>query len=373
MTGVADLLMASSTDAIAIISRDPDIRIQALSRGVRQRLGSNPIGWPVTDLMPPGDGERIRNLLNRAPPPRATKAPMIPVRLLCQDGGFWPVAAELLSDPRGSRLMVRLHDRDTIPHSPMAALIHHSLYGIGLTSHRQNQATSQLLSLISHELRTPLNAILGFTELSLLRLADVEADTDLLSNPVSELRTLLQQIDLTGRDLNNTVSGLMTVAIFDQSNRANNGCEIVPLHLLEQVAVGIQDLVAEKRISLRLRDFCLRPLIRVDLDSTVQALTHLAHNAVKFAPPDSIVRLICQDEGLNVALIVTDRGPGLPAALSEALAAGTLESGGLGLTTVQAIAGLQGGSLSITSRPKGGTRAILRLPATGTAPALVAA
>jgi|GEM_PF-6196490 len=365
MGSFADLLLASSSDAIAIISCAPDGPIRAISQGLRRHLGSETAGKSLMEIMPPGDGERILGLLDRIPSIPPGRVPLIPVRLRRQNGEYWPAAAELLSHLDGLQMMVRLHDRSISPYTPLATLMHHTLHQAIATSQRQNQATSQLLSLISHEFRTPLNAILGFTELSLLRLNDTASDINGSADPFEELRTLLHQIDLVGCDLNNTVNGFMTVATLDNPNYRAVGCDVIPLHLLEQVANGLRDLVAEKRISLRVRDFCLRPVIRVDLDSAVQALNHLAHNAVKFAPPDSIVRLICQDEGPNVALIVTDRGPGLPPALAHALATGDLPFDGVGLSTVQAIANLQGGSLSLTPRPNGGTRAILRLPATG--------
>ena len=74
-------------------------------------------------------------------------------------------------------------------------------------------------------------------------------------------------------------------------------------------------------------------------------------------------------------LAVLDEGPGLAEgeeqALFERFARGSASQGapsgtGLGLAIVQTLAQRWGGQASLTTRPEGGTRAEIRLPAHGT-------
>jgi two-component system, OmpR family, sensor histidine kinase KdpD len=116
------------------------------------------------------------------------------------------------------------------------------------------------------------------------------------------------------------------------------------------------------------------PLVRLDFVLIEQALVNLLHNAAVYTPPGTRVRLTVFRDGDQLALVVADRGPGLPPDALErifdkfyrvqgAVAGGT----GLGLSIARGIAEAHGGTLTAENRARGGARFVLRLPL-GTAP-----
>ena len=73
--------------------------------------------------------------------------------------------------------------------------------------------------------------------------------------------------------------------------------------------------------------------------------------------------------GSNVRIVVDDDGPGLAAAMREAViqrgvrADQALPGSGLGLAIVRDVAGVYGGTIALSDSPQGGLRATLDLPA----------
>jgi signal transduction histidine kinase len=103
--------------------------------------------------------------------------------------------------------------------------------------------------------------------------------------------------------------------------------------------------------------------------TTATAMANLLANA-RIHAPGARVTIAAQRCGPTVVLTVDDDGPGIPAAEREHVllrgvrgtqsgAAGT----GLGLYTANAAMAAQSGTLRLTGRPGGGTRAVLTLPA----------
>ena len=110
-------------------------------------------------------------------------------------------------------------------------------------------------------------------------------------------------------------------------------------------------------------------LIRGDAELLERALKNLLHNAVQAERETrETVAIVCRVERreLELAILVEDRGHGLPPKVRERLFQPFVTSRpdgvGLGLSLAHRIVGLHGGRLRLEDRETGGTRAVMSFP-----------
>ena len=108
-----------------------------------------------------------------------------------------------------------------------------------------------------------------------------------------------------------------------------------------------------------------------DRTQLLQVVLNLLGNANKFSPEGTRVHSTGAREGGETVLRVEDEGPGLPLGDEASLfgryrrfgGAARPHGAGLGLWIVHAIVRRHGGSVAAETRPEGGTRFTVRLPA----------
>jgi two-component system, OmpR family, sensor kinase len=110
----------------------------------------------------------------------------------------------------------------------------------------------------------------------------------------------------------------------------------------------------------------------VDPDRILQAVDNLVGNALRFAPPGSVIVLAARAAGGELEIEVSDDGPGFPVGfLPHAFerfarpdSGRSRDDGGagLGLAIVRAIAVAHGGTATAANKPGGGAVVRLRLP-----------
>ncbi len=117
------------------------------------------------------------------------------------------------------------------------------------------------------------------------------------------------------------------------------------------------------------------PVVALDVELFERAVANLVDNALKFCRAGDRIELSARVRGDAVEVLVSDTGPGIPEAdlphlfdrfyqARQSVAPSTGDGGkGLGLAIVKRIAELHGGTVRVDSRPGGGTRVLLRLPA----------
>jgi two-component system sensor histidine kinase MprB len=201
----------------------------------------------------------------------------------------------------------------------------------------------------SHELRTPLTALR--TNMEVLQRA---------SNATDEERDqLLSDAQLELTELTDLVAELVDLAT---DVRAEEPLQQVELgELVEQVAQRYERRTG-RTINFSAHDAAT---VNVRVSALDRAISNLLDNACKFSPVDAAVDVRVDGATIEVA----DRGPGISAEdhahvfdrFYRAPASRALPGSGLGLSIVQQIAALHGGTVELDARPGGGTIARLRL------------
>jgi two-component system sensor histidine kinase KdpD len=215
-----------------------------------------------------------------------------------------------------------------------------------------------LLNSVSHELRTPIAAI-------------TTAATALEGIPPGQqpelVRTLSAEIQSSAARLNRLVANLLDMTRLE-SGRVRPRLEWCDVKDVVNAAVRKADSeLAEHRVQVA---FSQRlPLIRLDAVLLEQALLNLLVNAASYTPPGTAIDVAVTATARDLAISVSDRGPGLPGqSVSHVFdkfyrvpgvpAGGT----GLGLSIVKGFTEAQGGHAEATNRDGGGAMFTLRFP-----------
>jgi heavy metal sensor kinase len=210
----------------------------------------------------------------------------------------------------------------------------------------------------SHELRTPLTVMRGEIDVVLQR----PRESAEYQRVLSELGTDVDQLARIAADLL-----LLARAEVNQLAVAPE-----PLHaaqLLHAVAEELRPVAESKQIALEVQaDPAL--VFWADEQKMLRTLFNLVDNALKFSPPEKVVRLTAAREGERVSLRVSDQGCGIaPDALPYIFdrfyrgTNGHAPGAGLGLAIARALVLAQGGTLSVDHAAGPGTSFAILMPA----------
>jgi signal transduction histidine kinase len=272
-------------------------------------------------------------------------------------------------------LLFRIHSiRQTVSAIMQGELSHRLPTGSGsdelnilsVTINRMLEQIEQLIhgvanvsNAIAHDLRTPLTELRSrLEELSLTRPAPAEA--------FAEVEAAVADVDRVISIFN----ALLRLAEIDTGMRRS--C-FVDVALGELCAHAVEFYVpaAEVRdISLTFRDEAGAVHAAGDQILLAQAVNNLIDNALKYTPPGGTVTVsTVRPAGDDAGIVVSDSGPGMTAEqrgrATERFFRGDASRGtpgvGLGLSLVQAVARLHGGTLEFADQHPGLT-AIIRFP-----------
>lgn len=230
-----------------------------------------------------------------------------------------------------------------------------------------NRAKSEFLANMSHELRTPLNSIIGFSEII----------KNQVFGPIGQdaYWEYARDIHDSGRKLLDVINNILDVSRIEVGDRQlNEG--IVNLPKTVQMCVDLMEpKIAGQGMSCSIENLETFPKMVGEELAIKQMITSLLSNAIKFSHDGGHISLSC---GLasngDLRLSMTDTGIGMteeeiqsavsPFSKLEQNKAGWNGTGtGLGLTLVDSLIKLHGGSLEILSRKGVGTTATLVFPA----------
>lgn len=216
-----------------------------------------------------------------------------------------------------------------------------------------------LLSALSHDLRTPLTVLAGL------------ADTLSLAGPPlpPAQAEIAESIRTQALHTNLLVDNLLHMA------RLQNGSIQIKREwesLEEVVGAALGSLAGVlARHELRVQIPADLPLLEFDAVLMERVFCNLLENAAKYTPPGSLIDIEARHAGDRAVITVSDNGPGLPPGKEEQLfekfTRGQDESAvagvGLGLAIVRAIVEAHKGRVRAETRPEGGARFTLTLPA----------
>ncbi|MEP9353941.1 HAMP domain-containing sensor histidine kinase [Xanthobacter sp. KR7-65] len=235
----------------------------------------------------------------------------------------------------------------------------------------ESLAKSRFLAEMSHELRTPLNTVMGFSEMM--------AEEVLGPHRVPAYGGYARDIHASGRHLLALADDLLDLARIESGHRTLVETPVRLDRLAEECLAMVRPQATARGIALGAESSPDAPRLWGDERALRQIALNLLANAVKFTPAGGCVRLLVgigADGGAFIA--VEDSGPGiaddeLPLGAAHPresrLDLATGRGAGLGLAIARGLAALHGGSLELTRRSGGGTRALIRLPEGRTLPA----
>ena len=228
---------------------------------------------------------------------------------------------------------------------------------------KANEAKARFLATMSHELRTPLNAIGGYAELIL----------DGIRGPVTPEQVQdLERIQRSQRHLLSLINDILNFAKIE-AGRVNFNCRDISMH---ETLSTLEELVApqlkEKRLSYNY--YCCDPTFTAfaDPEKVQQILLNLLSNATKFTPVGGSVTVQCGATVTEMAVEVTDTGPGIADSRIESVFEPFVqldrahrsrhEGTGLGLAISRDLARSMNGDLRAISSVGKGSTFILTLP-----------
>ena len=228
---------------------------------------------------------------------------------------------------------------------------------------RANQAKSLFLSRMSHELRTPLNSIIGFAQL--LELTEHAFD--------SRSQESVSHILRAGRHLLDLINEVLDIAQVE-AGRLNMSLEPVAVaDVVGEATDLIRPLAAARTLTVETTGGDFGHYVLGDRQRLKQILLNLLSNAVKYNRTGGSVKVACTVTGDEVAIGVTDSGPGIHPAHLERLftpfdrlgAEQTDQQGtGLGLVLSRHLVEAMAGRLTVQSAPGEGSTFTVTLPRT---------
>jgi len=226
---------------------------------------------------------------------------------------------------------------------------------------RQETARRSFVSTASHELRTPLTMLQGTMELLEEDLRDGGVDIEDAQLQVTNARRELRRLSALAGEL-------LDLSRLDAAVQLRS--EPVELGELTRAVAAEFHLRAHERDveldAVQPEDGCWA---RADPDAVARVVRILLDNALRYGPPGQAVTLSTTSAGGRAAILVADRGPGIPLEEREHIFerfhrgrdSGAESGFGLGLAIGRELAERMGGTLRLEEREPPGACFVLTL------------
>jgi PAS domain S-box-containing protein len=229
---------------------------------------------------------------------------------------------------------------------------------------RLEKMKDEFISTVSHELRTPLTSL--------------RASLGLISSGSLDKRPEKQKqmMEVAIGNCDRLVRLVNDILDFDRVERGT-----LPMHrevlavgdILRRAADVEHDAAVKAQITFRF-ETPAKLLVKVDLNRMLQVLSELVSNAIKFSPPQTIIKLAAHlIEHDEVCVSVSDQGRGVPQEKldliferfqqGDASDSRALGGTGLGLAICKKVVEQLGGRIWAESEPGKGSRFLFTVPA----------
>lgn len=226
-----------------------------------------------------------------------------------------------------------------------------------------NHLKDEMLLVASHDLRSPLSAILLMSELLLEEGRDA---------PIEQYEHFLKNIHAASRHMMTLISDLLDLAKIESGQFELDRAPVYVSDLARRAIEAVSFNANAKGIELSITIVPGEPQVHADLLKLSQVLHNLLHNAIKFTSDGGHIHVIVQPEPQGVQFSVADSGLGMTEEdlqhiferFKQAHVRGTAgeRGSGLGLTIVQMLVELHGGSINVASIPGQGSTFTVHLP-----------
>ncbi len=173
---------------------------------------------------------------------------------------------------------------------------------------RIGQAKSDFIDIASHELRTPLTQVTGYNEM----LGEM-IGTDSLEQTVGVEMT--DRVRQAADRLEKIVATMLDVSRIDTETLALDISPVRISIILQRVAHTWAAALEQRKQILEIGDVDQLPIIMADGERLVQLFSSLVQNAIKYTPDGGHIRitgrLVNDDQGRSVEMIVADTGVGI--------------------------------------------------------------
>jgi signal transduction histidine kinase len=210
----------------------------------------------------------------------------------------------------------------------------------------------RLIEETSHELRLPLSILMTNAEV-------------LLAHPAPTVEVYRQGME-RAKAATDRLQRTMEELLVDARGRART----IDRRAVDLMPV-VRALVADAGVVAAARGVTIAVagpaavVCRVDEPTVRRAISNLLDNATRHAPSGSTVDVHIEQSPEQVAITVTDRGPGIPAAEQERIFERFWRGGesgtGLGLPIASQIAQAHGGAVTVTSPGPAGDGSVFRM------------
>ncbi|NSL51268.1 two-component system histidine kinase PnpS [Calidifontibacillus erzurumensis] len=237
-------------------------------------------------------------------------------------------------------------------------LVFHDITGLK----KLEQMRKDFVANVSHELKTPMTSIKGFSETLL--------DGALEDKEMAKyfLNIILKETDR----LQSLINDLLDLSNIEQESFTLNITEVNIKHVLEDVAVMLQNKAKEKEVLLQLENVEDDIIVEGDLYRIKQIFINLITNAIKYTPKDGKVKINCFNFVDRCKINISDTGIGIekdeiPRIFERFYRvdkARTRNSGGtgLGLAIVKHLVDAHHGEIEVISKINEGTTFSVILP-----------
>jgi two-component system phosphate regulon sensor histidine kinase PhoR len=225
---------------------------------------------------------------------------------------------------------------------------------------RADQIRRDFVANVSHELRTPLTAIRGYVE----ALVDEPPDEE-------QTRRFLDIVARHTARMERLVTDLLRLARLDAKQEVLDiaSCEIQ--QIFNAIITDLSPLIEAKQQRVTIAVAADACSLEADPAKLHDVVRNLVENAVNYSPDGADVRLEAARHNGQLAITVSDSGPGIPQEdltrvferfyrvdKSRSKPGGT----GLGLAIVKHLVELHGGRATAENRPEGGAKFTVILP-----------
>ncbi|MGI8990997.1 MAG: CHASE2 domain-containing protein [Bryobacteraceae bacterium] len=218
----------------------------------------------------------------------------------------------------------------------------------------------QAMHMVTHELRTPLTAIQGSSELM-----------SRYALPDEKRKQIAETIHSESKRLGRMISTFLDIERFSAGQMEMRRENFAAADLIERCIERARPVADRKRIEIRADDVSVE-FLSGDRELLEYALYNLLTNAVKYSPPETIVRVEAGRRKDRVQISVRDQGIGIDPKEARKVfqkfyrtqkAEQSGETGtGIGLAIVEQIVVQHGGSIHVESAPGRGSCFTLELP-----------